>query len=67
MSYYKFSYCRHNKSSVYALYETQNFHLLTCDSKGFINIWSPQYYKYSNILNINKEEEKNLKYLKILL
>ena len=64
MTYYKFSYCMHNKSSVYILYETQNFHLLTGDSKGFINVWSPQYYQYTNILNINNEEEKKIELFK---
>ena len=67
MTYYKFSYCIHNKSSIYVLYETQNFHLLIVDSKGFINIWSPQYYEYTNILNISKKDKKKLNYLKILL
>ena len=64
MTYYKFSYCMHNKSSVYILYETQNFHLLTGDSKGFINVWSPQYYQYTNILNVNNEEEKKIEVFK---
>ena len=64
MTYYKFSYCMHNKSSVYVIYETQNFHLLTGDSKGYINVWSPQYYEYSKILNPNKEEEKKIEVFK---
>ena len=67
MTYYKFSYCMHNKSSVYILYEKQNFHLFNGDSKGFINVWSSQYYEYTNILNISKKDKKKLNYLKILL
>ena len=54
--YYKFSYCMHNKSPINVLYQTQNFHLLTGDSKGFLNSWSPQ---YNNNLNNNEEEEEN--------
>ena len=64
MSYYKFSYCMHNKNSVNVLYETQNSHLLTGDSNASINSWSLLHYENKNNLNANKEEEKKVEAFK---